>query len=693
MCHPHRDLVKHFVKKSDQGKLVGKYNGTMATFHENGEETFRTYQWLQQIRAMDREITIYYPEDNYDYGSKFYIQRDCYEYNAPTQVGDCGSIIGLYNQRLERKLVGMHIAGTKQEHGFACPLTQELIEDACKELVIADVKGIVTQVYYETPREVNAIMDPCVPEGLFCPLGKSSRKMGQAVKTSILPSCIYGKLSEPYTRPALLKPRRINGIEHNPLLSGLKKCGVETAVLTCDEVSSAAQDVSQIVLTQYNTMLDIRKYRRVLTYEEAICGTSDDEFMCAINRTTSPGYPYSLENKGSPGKTRWMGSGMHYDFHSVEAKQLRRDVEELLENCRIGKITDVVFVDTLKDERRENCKVDVGKTRVFSAGPQHFVVAFRKYFLPFSAWLMHNRIDNEVAVGTNPYSLDWERIAKKLKSRGSHVVAGDFGNFDGSLVAQILWSIFWDIFAVWLGKFNDFKTEEGMDVLKTCLGLWTHLVHSVHIFDDNIYMWTHSQPSGNPFTVIINCLYNSIIMRVAWMRIMQQKKPEMMSMKHFRKNVALVTYGDDNCLNISDGIIDVFNQKEISNIMVTMKHEYTDEGKTGVIVESRKLEEIFFLKRGFRFSDELQRTVAPLKIEVIYEMLNWTRNTIDPNVILMNNIETAFREIVFHGEVEYNKLREGILAVADCLPEIPQILTYNSYLRDISYQADELYKF
>nr|QJI52213.1 MAG: nonstructural polyprotein 1 [Dicistroviridae sp.] len=61
MCHPHRDLVKHFVKKSDQGKLVGKYNGTMATFHENGEETFRTYQWLQQIRAMDREITIYHP--------------------------------------------------------------------------------------------------------------------------------------------------------------------------------------------------------------------------------------------------------------------------------------------------------------------------------------------------------------------------------------------------------------------------------------------------------------------------------------------------------------------------------------------------------------------------------------------------------------------------------------------------------
>jgi len=105
------------------------------------------------------------------------------------------------------------------------------------------------------------------------------------------------------------------------------------------------------------------------------------------------------------------------------------------------------------------------------------------------------------------------------------------------------------------------------------------------------------------------------------------------------------------------------------------------------------LEDIFFLKRSFRYSNELQRTVAPLKIDVIYEMLNWTRNTIDPNIILMNNIETAFREIVFHGEDEFNKLKSGITRIAKDLPSIPQILTYNAYLRDITYQADELYMF
>lgn len=693
MCHPHRDLVKHFVKIEDQGKLQGQFNGTLATFHEDNKELYRTYQWLQAIRSVDKPITIYLPDDGYVYPQESYKQRDCYVYNAPTQVGDCGSIIGLYNHRMERKLIGLHIAGTNESFGYACPLTQEAIDDACEKLLGKDFRNISTQFYYEIPKGINSMLQPNIPEGLFCPLGVSDKEVGQAVKTSILPSCIQGKLSVPFTRPALLKPTFINGVLHDPLLKGLKKCGVETAILTDDEVSSAAQDVGQVVLTKYNTMLDKRKYQKFLSYEEAIRGTGDDDFMGPISRKTSPGFPYNLDTKGFPGKTKWMGKNENFDFDSPDAKALKQDVLELIKDCKNGKISNVIFIDTLKDEKRENFKVDAGKTRVFSAGPQHFVVAFRIYFLPFSAWLMHNRIDNEIAVGSNPYSLDWERIAKRLKSKGDKVIAGDFGNFDGSLVAQVLWSIFWDIYVPWLQQFNDLKSNEGKETLKICLGLWTHLVHSVHIFKDNVYMWTHSQPSGNPFTVIINCLYNSIIMRIAWMRIMEQKFPKYKSMKWFRHFVAMVAYGDDNELNIANEVIDLYNQETISEVMKEMRHEYTDEGKTGNVVKYRLLEDTFFLKRGFRYSAELCRTVAPLKKEVIYEMLNWTRNTIDPNVILMDNIDTAFREIVYHGREEYNNLRDKILKIVDDLPNVPQILTYEQYLHDIEHLADEIYDF
>lgn len=693
MCHPHRDLVKHFVRVSDQGKLVGKFSGVLATYHESDGELSRAYQWLQQIRPFDKQIKIHYPDDGFDYGEKCFIQRDCYEYNAPTQVGDCGSLIGLYNHRIERKLIGMHIAGTDEQYGFACPLTQEAIERTLSELEEKQIKNVSAQFYYEVDNSLNPDLDPKVPEGLFVPLAKSSKAVGQAVRSAIIPSLLHGKISTPTMKPALLRPKIIDGEIVDPLMKGLKKCGISTAVLPELDVLSASQDVCQVVLTKYNSMVNIEKYQRILTYEEAIAGTRDDDYMCAVNRTTSPGYPYCLTKRNGPGKTDWMGNNENFDFTSPKALQLKKDVETLLEDCANGKITGVVFIDTLKDERRDIAKVDVGKTRVFSAGPQHFVVAFRQYFLPFAAYLMHNRIDNEVCVGSNPYSLDWERIARRLQAKGEQVIAGDFGNFDGSLVAQILWSIFWEIFVPWLERFNDFSSPEGKRVLKTSLGLWTHLVHSVHIFDDNVYMWTHSQPSGNPFTVIINCLYNSIIMRISWISIMRQRKPEWMSMKCFRKYVSMVSFGDDNVLNISDEALDLFNQETISEIMKDLKHEYTDEAKSGTIVKSRKLNEIFFLKRGFVHSEELQRTIAPLKIEVIYEMLNWSRNTIDPNIILMANIEVAMREIVYHGRHEYKRLKNKIFEFVDILPEYPQILTYEQYLHDVKYLADAVYDF
>ena len=41
----------------------------------------------------------------------------------------------------------------------------------------------------------------------------------------------------------------------------------------------------------------------------------------------------------------------------------RAGVEELIEDCRNGKVSNVLFIDTLKDERRDNAKVDAGKTR------------------------------------------------------------------------------------------------------------------------------------------------------------------------------------------------------------------------------------------------------------------------------------------------------------------------------------------
>lgn len=207
-------------------------------------------------------------------------------------------------------------------------------------------------------------------------------------------------------------------------------------------------------------------------------------------------------------------------------------------------------------------------------------------------------------------------------------------------------------------------------------------------------MWTHSQPSGNPFTSIVNCLYNSMIVRYVWVLIMRERKPSWSSMKAFNEHVTMVAYGDDNCINISDDASFYFNQLTISETMIGIKHGYTEETKgKRELVSFRSINDINFLKRDFVYCPELCRHIAPLKKEVIYEMLNWTRNTVDPDEILKANIEVAFREIVLHGEHEYNLLRENLKKNQKFLPFSPIILTYAEYLFDFSNQSDAFYDF
>lgn len=669
----HSDLRPKIVTVRDQASLNTSFHAILTTMSRKAPLT-TAQQIIKGVKPMNTMLNVQLP-----IGSEIikYTQRDCYKYYSVTVVGDCGALLVAQNHAVVRKIFAMHIAGAG-ENGYACPINQEMLARGMKAMTFLEAR-ITAHMCFEKPS--GTIETECrVPEGLFEPLGKAPKGVGMALKTAIRESCLHGEITEPISAPAVL--------HKDCLYTGLKKCGVKTTVIKEEYIAAAVNDVANIVLTQHVDHIDVEQYQRILSYEEAVQGVPFDDFLKSVTRTTSPGYPYCLENNTLPGKTKWMGTGQEFDFKSESALKLRHDVEQLLQNCEAGLIKDVIFVDTLKDERRELEKIKLKKTRVFSAGPQHFVVAFRKYFLPFSAWIMHNRIDNEIAVGTNPFSMDWHNIAMRMRSKGDRIVAGDFSNFDGSLNAQVLWAIFWKVFVPWLETIKCDKEQHESNV-RVCASLWTHLVHSVHICEDNLYMWTHSQPSGNPFTVIINSLYNSTIMRVVWQYVMAKEKPQLRTMNHFNDHVAMVCYGDDNLLNISEEVINVYNQNSISEAMRWIGHEYTDETKSGEAAASRLLHEVRFLKRGFRKDPLLCRWVAPLKLDVIYEMLNWTRKGVNPDDVTMMNIDAALRETTYHGRLEFDKLKNSIQNKQNLLPVRPRILLFEEYLFDLAANEGE----
>jgi hypothetical protein len=450
---------------------------------------------------------------------------------------------------------------------------------------------------------------------------------------------------------------KVDGKTIDPMYEGLKKGGDIPPFLDEKKLAAAINDVERVVNSNIAP-----EHARVLTDMEAVTGYEGDEFVGPINRKSSPGFPWVRDKQGKPGKTKWLGSD-EYTLDPELKKRMGEIVERALDNER----TPAIWSDTLKDERRPFAKVRAGKTRVFSAGPIDYTLVFRKYFLGFAAHCAKNRIDNEISIGTNVYSYDWTKTAKRLTSKGWKVIAGDFKNFDGTLLLHILA----DVVEIINAFYDD--GEENAQIRRV---LWKEVVNSIHITDDNIYFWTHGQPSGCPITAILNSLFNSISMRYVWLVVVPK---ELQTMKAFNEHVAMVSYGDDNCVNISDAVIEVFNQITIAEGYATIGMTYTDEAKTGEMIPYRSISEIAYLKRTFTYNAEERQYIAPLELGVVLEMINWIRSDFDQEEATTENMQTSAFELTLHGREVFEHWIGKYRAASHMFSERPLFLTFDEY--------------
>jgi len=661
----HCDVVKHFVTNGDLQGLTGKYNAQLPTYNSSIHEIIQSKRSVVDVEMDYNKVRI----DDNDVHMEL---NTTWRYYGNTSFGDCGAPLILNHASAARKILGIHMA-SNGFYGLAQTITQEMINKAM-ESVPRSCQNYV---------EIDIACDPILPDDLVCdsvPLtkglmihGKTIIPVSSGAKTKIKPSPFYGYV-EPLTKPAFL--HRIGDID--PMYNGLVKYGKEVPRIDPKLIAISVNDIRNNI--DFNmSRRDIEKYQRILTYDEALLGVDGDEFLAPINRSTSMGYPYASTIVQPRGKRKAFGDD-EWTMNTDLAKQIRVDVEILLQNCRDGKQTGVYWSDTLKDERRPIAKVDAGKTRVFCGGPVHFTIAFRQYFLGFAAWIMHNRNHNEVSVGTNVFSGDWNDIVRKLASRaqtrkGMNVVAGDFSNFDGSLSSQILWAI--------LDMINDWY-DDGEENRQIRNVLWMNIVHAIHINRNVIYQTTHSQPSGCPITAILNSLYNSVIVRIAYIFCaeshFQETGEDFRSMKSFAEFVAMVSYGDDNIVGICERIIDWFNQVTITAALALIGHEYTDEAKTGIIVPFRDISEIAYLKRSFVWNPRVNRYIAPLNLDVIREIVQWTKHGTLEHTITLANLDVTMRELSLHDSIVFNEYCAILRKECQRLKITYRFLTQDEYL-------------
>jgi len=429
--------------------------------------------------------------------------------------------------------------------------------------------------------------------------------------------------TEPKTAPAMLGPRG----KIDPHEIGVRKYSTDSTLLDQDIVDEARDAFAKKLLS--GSLREHFRQYSFLTKEQATAGIPEEPLMDAVERTTSPGYPYSLEQRKKRGKQDWINED--YELSDI----LAQDIDTRLDMLSKGEAKETIWTDNLKDERRPLEKVKAGKTRIFCGAPMDFSIVFRMFFLGFAAFVMHNRIDNEIAVGINAYK-EWRALEKHLLTKGNRMVAGDFSKFDSTLNPQILFAVL-DVVNMW--------ADDGYSIEREIL--WQDIVFSCHISKNQVYQVAHGNPSGNPMTSILNSMYNSIASRVAYANFTGKSPIE------FDEDVTMISYGDDSVLGIS---LDLdMGQDDWTEAYGSLGMFYTREDKSDNDgTQYRKLEEVTFLKRGFKILPFTYIVSAPLSLDTVVEIPMWVKTDLGVEDETVDNLEMAFKELSLHGKETYD---------------------------------------
>lgn len=574
-------------------------------------------------------------------------RTNLFRYMAATSVGDCGAPLSLLDGRSYsgRSIIGLHMAGnTNAREGYSCIVTREMVDAAVEHFKIVQDKFSEDLLARGIVHQAGNVMWTG-EEDSFLPICTTTKSVNLCPKTAYYVTDMFGNLGPYNCYPAPLSPVWRDGALVYPMRNAVKPYGTRPLLFEDKFLKQA------VYLAMKPLLGKIRDYsKREYTFEEAVLGVPEERFR-SIPRGTSAGFPYIFDVRN--GKKEFFGDGADYDISGPKAKELRDRVEHVNKCASEGVRLAHVFVDTLKDELRSAQKVQAVATRLISASPLDYLIAWRMKFGAFGSAVMRNPVVTGMAPGISA-TQDWGVLAELLRSKGDHVFDGDFKSFDSSQQPCVLLEIFEQI-DQWYGG----TAQESM----ARRVLWLDLIHSRHIggagVDQcHIYQWNKSLPSGHPFTTIVNSIYSLTMIIACYMHATGD-------LTGFWNHVMAVVYGDDNVVNVDDATITVFNQKVVAKqLLERYGMTYTAGNKEAELVESMSLKDVTFLKRRIVETDK--GWLSPLDLESFLYTHYWSKNRKLERRIAIDVLENALEELSQHAAEEWAKYAPTII---NCLVE------------------------
>lgn len=385
-----------------------------------------------------------------------------------------------------------------------------------------------------------------------------------------------------------------------------------------------------------------RRISTPLSFLEAVNGIPGCKFIDKMNRNTSMGFPRckSKRNYIFPVEAEGYNDAVAFTPEVMaEVEKIEAMYREMIRTCPVFKMS-------LKDEPVTQAKVDAKKTRGFKGGPGAWQVIVRRVMLPFVKIFQENPFLFEGAPGMNCNSHSWKKLYEYGTKFGiDRCIAGDFGAFDAHMLANLILMIFRLIL---VPIFQFCECEPWMICCLYCIAEDV----AFHICDvqGDIMMFFGGNPSGWALTVILNCLANSVYMRIVFVHV----APDGIHVDEFHIFIMLMTYGDDNMMNSS---VDWFNHTVIVNTLAQYGIEYTMADKKSESRPFINISEITFLKRSFVPVDGGDRVACPLAWESIEKMLTKCvpSKTICPEEQAVQTIRSAIGEFFQYGPEMYKE--------------------------------------
>jgi len=550
----------------------------------------------------------------------------------PTNNGECGSLLFADTKR-GPLLLGIHSAldMDKKDGGyymFASPILNSDYDYSSGCSV-----GVITEVEYQ--KKTTCFLDYQVdPTIVYHGELKTHniRYKSSVVKTSIHDYVIKREgFGDFYTAPPMhrWKPQQLS----------LKE--IVTPVVNFDEKALLLAAENFYVYLDINLPDTELKLLEVYDYETAVNGVPGINYVDAINRQTSMGYPY---------KTSKMKYLDIVDGKGYFKKEIKEAIELALVKMEEGVRPHCIFSANLKDEPISHKKAELNKVRVFYSCPVTLLIIVRMFLASFCRVVQRNRRLFKCAVGMSHFSLEWGELYKCLtRFNKDHFIAGDYAFFDKRMHFVILRYAFLVIKK--LCKKAGYSDEE-MNVLDVIEGEVCN--PCVDYFGSN-FTFLSSEVSGHQMTTILNCFVNVLYLSYAFIKCGYD-------VKDFFENVELVVLGDDHVVGVNSGY-DNFNHTNISNVFEFLGVGYTMADKESASIPFIPISEVTFLKRKFCIDEVTGYILAPLELKSLCRTLTYQveSKVVHKEYQLYQSMVSTLMDSFMYGEVFFKEWKEFLL--------------------------------